>query len=172
MAAEPSELAPTAPPTAWVRPDLESEEPMYVFMLDLHNVLRWVVVLAAAAAIVMAWAGVFSRSQWTKPNANVGRLFTIAFDLQVLVGILLYVWLSPVTTNAFRNMGSVMSDSAQRFFVVEHLLMMVVAAVLVHIGVARGRKTNATLQPAIFYTLALVLVLFAIPWDRSLLPGM
>ena len=145
---------------------------MYVFMLDLHSVLRWVVVLVAAAAIIMAWAGVFSRSAWTKPNANVGRLFVIAFDVQVLVGILLYAWLSPITTNAFSNMGNAMSDSTQRFFVVEHLLLMVVAAVLVHIGVARGRKTNATLQPAIFYTIALVAVLAAIPWDRALLPGM
>lgn len=145
---------------------------MYVFMLDLHSVLRWVVVLVAAAAIIMAWAGVFSRSAWTKPNANVGRLFVIAFDVQVLVGILLYAWLSPITTNAFSNMGNAMSDSTQRFFLVEHLLLMVVAAVLVHIGVARGRKTNATLQPAIFYTIALVAVLAAIPWDRALLPGM
>ncbi len=144
---------------------------MYVFMLDLHSVLRWVVVLVGAVAIFMAWAGVFSRSPWTQPNATVGRVFVIAFDLQVLVGILLYAWLSPITTGAFQNMGDAMSNSAQRFFLVEHSLIMVVAAVLVHIGVARGRKTNATLQPAIFYTLALVAVLAAIPWDRGLLPG-
>lgn len=145
---------------------------MYVFMLHLHNIMRWVVVLTAVAAIVMAWAGVFNRSAWTKPNANVGRFFSISFDVQVLIGILLYAWLSPITTTAFSNMGAVMSNSAQRFFVVEHLLLMVVAAVLVHIGVARGRKTNATLQPAIFYTVALIAVIAAIPWDRALLPGM
>ncbi len=145
---------------------------MYAFMLHLHNIMRWVVVLAAVAAIVMAWAGVFNRSAWTKPNANVGRLFSISFDVQVLIGILLYAWLSPITTTAFSNMGAVMSNSVQRFFVVEHLLLMVVAAVLVHIGVARGRKTNATLQPAIFYTVALIAVIAAIPWDRALLPGM
>ena len=145
---------------------------MYAFMPHLHNIMRWVVVLAAVAAIVMAWAGVFNRSAWTKPNANVGRLFSISFDVQVLIGILLYAWLSPITTTAFSNMGAVMSNSVQRFFVVEHLLLMVVAAVLVHIGVARGRKTNATLQPAIFYTVALIAVIAAIPWDRALLPGM
>ncbi len=145
---------------------------MYVFMLHLHNTLRWVVLLAGVAAILMAWAGVFSRSAWTKPNANVGRLFTIAFDLQVLVGILLYAWLSPITTSAFSDMGAVMGNSAVRFYVMEHLVLMIAAAVLVHIGAARGRKTNATLQPAIFYTLALVAVFAAIPWDRALFPGM
>ena len=146
---------------------------MHTFMLDLHNLLRWVVLLVALSAIVMAWAGVFSRSAWTKPNADVGRVFTIAFDLQVLVGILLYVWLSPMVTNALRNasMSDIMSNSELRYYVVEHGLIMIVAAALVHIGVARGRKTNTTLQPAIFYTLALVLVLSRIPWDRGLLPG-
>lgn len=141
-------------------------------MIHLHNLLRWVVLLGGVAAIAMAWAGVFSRSAWTKPNANVGRLFTIAMDLQVLVGILLYVWLSPITTGAFSNMGAAMNNSALRFYVVEHALLMIVAAVLVHVGAARGRKTNATLQPAIFYTLAVVAVLAAIPWDRPLFPGM
>lgn len=147
---------------------------METFMLDLHNLLRWVVLMVGAAAIVMAWAGVFSGSAWTKPNASVARFFTIAFDLQVLVGILLYAWLSPLVTGALRNMsmGEIMGNSDLRFFVVEHALLMIVAAVLVHIGAVRGRKSNATLQPAILYTLALVAVVAAIPWDRGLLPGM
>ena len=74
---------------------------MYVFMLDLHNTLRWAVLIVAVIALVMAWGGVFTRSTWTKPQQNVGRIFTIVFDLQVLVGVLLYVWLSPLTTGAW-----------------------------------------------------------------------
>lgn len=145
---------------------------MYVFMLDLHNTLRWAVLIVAVIALVMAWGGVFTRSTWTKPQQNVGRIFTIVFDLQVLVGVLLYVWLSPLTTGAFRNMGDAMGNPQIRFFVAEHIVLMVVAAVLVHIGASRGRKTNAPLQPAIFYTLAVVATLAAIPWDRPLIPGM
>ncbi len=141
---------------------------MYAFTLDLHNILRWAVLLVGVAALVMAWAGVFSRSRWTPPQANLGRLFTIVFDVQVLVGILLYAWLSPITTGAFADMGAAMSNPDVRFFVAEHVVIMVVAAVLVHIGVARGRRTDATLQPAIFYSLAFVAVLAGIPWDRPL----
>lgn len=145
---------------------------MYVFMLDLHNTLRWAVLIVAVIALVMAWGAVFTRSTWTPPQVTVGRIFTIVFDLQVLVGLLLYVWLSPLTTGAFRNMGDAMANPQVRFFVAEHILLMVVAAVLVHIGASRGRKTNAPLQPAIFYTLAVVATLAAIPWDRPLIPGM
>lgn len=147
---------------------------MFDFFLSLHNIVRWVVLLVGVVAIVMAWAGVFSRSRWTAPQANVARLFTIAFDLQVLLGVALYVWPGGMVMSALGNagMGDIMSNSDLRFFVVEHGLIMIVAAVLVHIGSVRGRKTDATLQPAILYTLALVLVLSRIPWDRALLPGM
>lgn len=145
---------------------------MYVFMLHLHNFLRWAVLLVAAVALVMTWAGTFSRTRWTPSLANIGRLFVIVFDVQVLVGVLLYTWLSPLTTGAFRDMSAAMSNPGVRFFVAEHLVLMIVAAVLVHIGVARGRKTDAALQPAIFFTIALVLVLAGIPWDRALIPGM
>lgn len=145
---------------------------MYVFMLHLHNLLRWAVLIIGVIALIMAWAGVFGRSRWEGPLASLARAFTISFDVQVLVGLLLYVWLSPLTTSAFGNMSAAMSNPQQRFFVAEHLLLMIVAVVLVHIGSARGRKTGLPLQPAILYTLALVLVFAGIPWDRAFFPGM
>ncbi|NLG08435.1 MAG: hypothetical protein GX560_04185 [Deinococcales bacterium] len=140
---------------------------MYVFVLTLHSYVRWAVLVLGLVALVMAWSAHFSRSRWTQPQANLGRLFSGVFDLQVLLGVLLYTWLSPVTTSAFRDMGAAMRNPSQRFFVAEHLLMMVVAAVLVHIGVARARKKDAPLQAAIFYTLAFVAVLAGIPWGQA-----
>lgn len=146
-------------------------ETLFNLMMPVHNLLRWVVVLVAAAAVVMAWAGVLTNAKWSGPNAKVGRFFTIAFDVQVLVGILVYV-ASPLIRGAFNNFGAAMGVRELRFFLVEHALIMIVAAALVHIGAARGRKTNATLQPAIFYSLAVVAVIFGIDWSRPLLPGM
>ena len=145
---------------------------MYTFMLNLHNYLRWAVLIIGLIAIVLAWAGVASRGRWTPQQVSLGRWFTSAFDLQVLVGLLLYVWLSPVTTGAFSDMGAAMKNSGVRFYVAEHALLMIVAVVLVHIGAARARKKDSPLQVAIFYTLALVAVLAVIPWDRALLPGL
>lgn len=145
---------------------------MYSFMLNLHNYLRWAVLIIGLVAIVLAWAGVASRGRWTPQQVNLGRWFTSAFDLQVLVGLLLYVWLSPVTTGAFSDMGAAMGNSSVRFYVAEHSLLMIVAAVLVHIGAARARKKDSPMQAAIFYTLAFVAVLAMIPWDRALLPGL
>lgn len=145
---------------------------MYSFMLNLHNYLRWAVLIIGLVAIVLAWSGVASRGRWTPQQVSLGRWFTSAFDLQVLVGLLLYVWLSPVTTGAFSDMGAAMRDSSVRFYVAEHALLMIVAAVLVHVGAARARKKDSPMQAAIFYTLAFVAVLAIIPWGRALLPGL
>lgn len=145
---------------------------MYEGFLHLHNLLRWVVLILAVVAIVMTWAGVRSRSPWEGSLKNVGRFLGMAFNLQVVVGLLLYAWLSPLTTGAFNNIGGAMGNTDLRFYLVEHLLLMVVATGLVHVGSARGQKTGLTLQPAIFYTIALALVLAGIPWDRAFFPGM
>lgn len=140
-------------------------------MLNLHSYLRWAVVIIGIIALLIAWAGVLSRGRWTPQQVTLGRLATIAFDTQALVGVLLYAWLSPLTTSAFRDMGAAMKDAGLRFYVVEHALIMIVAAVLIHIGVLRARKKDAPLQAAIFYTLAMAGVLALTPWQRALLPG-
>ncbi|MEZ5562517.1 MAG: hypothetical protein R3F27_06125 [Gammaproteobacteria bacterium] len=145
---------------------------MYNFMLGLHSYLRWAVVIIGIIALAMAWAGVFSRARWTPQQVTLGRLATIAFDTQALVGVLLYAWLSPLTTGAFRDMGAAMKDAGVRFYVAEHSLVMIIAAVLVHVGVIRSRKKDSPLQAAIFYTLAMAGVLALTPWRRALLPGL
>ncbi len=145
---------------------------MHTFFLDLHNLLRWLVVLVGVAAIVIAWIGAASRGTWTPQQNNLGRLFSISMDIQLLVGLLLYFVFSPLTTGAFSNFGAAMQSDELRFFLVEHFPLMLIAVILVHVGVSRGRKKDSALQAAIFYTAAMAVVLFAIPWWRPLLPGL
>jgi len=147
---------------------------MYSFVLTLHNILRWLVLILGIVAIVRAYIGWFGNRAWSDLDDNLGRGFTISLDLQFLLGLLLYIFLSPITTNAFANMSAAMSDSGTRFFLVEHGLMMLVAIIVAHIGRSRARKqiddTKKYRQTAIFYTIALLIILAAIPWFRPLLP--
>src|SRR5690606_16578465 len=140
---------------------------MYNGVLDLHNLIRWAVVLLGVIAIVVAIGG----KRWTPQQNSLGRWFSTAFDVQVLLGIVL-LFLSPVAQAAFRDFGAAMRDSTLRFYALEHPLLMVVAAVLVHVGVSRGRKTDSTRTAAIFYVLAAAVVAYALPWDRPHIPGM
>jgi hypothetical protein len=147
---------------------------MYPFVLTVHNIVRWLVLIFGIIAIVKAFIGWSGKKEWRSLDNQLGLAFTISLDVQVLLGFLLYVVLSPITTNAFSSFGSAMSDSATRFFLVEHLLMMIIALVLAHIGRSRAKKADTDVSKhknaAIFFTIAVLLIIIGIPWYRPLLP--
>jgi hypothetical protein len=143
---------------------------VYSILLPLHNILRWVVLMAALFAIYRAFAGWLGKKDWTRTDDKAGLWFTMLMDIQVLAGLILY-FLSPVTQSAFQNFGGAMSNAVARFFAVEHILLMVVAAVVAHVGRALTRKASGALskhkRAAIWFMLALLVVLVAIPWPFS-----
>lgn len=103
-----------------------------------------------------------------------GLGFTVSLDVQVLLGLLLYFVFSPITTAAFSDFGAAMANSAVRFFLVEHSLIMIVALILAHVGRALAKKADTDVgkhkRAAIFYTLAMLSILAVIPWGAALLP--
>ncbi len=147
---------------------------MYPFGLTIHNILRWLVLILGIVAVVRAYIGWFGKKEWSDLDDKLGLGFTISIDVQFLLGLLLYFFLSPITTNAFANFGAAMSDSGTRYFLVEHSLMMLIAIIVAHIGRSRAKKADTDVgkfkQAAIFYTIALLLILAAIPWFRPMLP--
>lgn len=146
---------------------------MYSFTLAVHSILRWFVLIFGLLAIIKAYVGWFGKKEWKSLDNQLGLGFTISLDIQVLLGFLLYV-ISPLTQAAFSDIGMAMANSDLRFFLVEHFLMMVVALVLAHIGRSRAKKADTDVSKhknaAIFFTIAMLLILAAIPWDRALLP--
>ena len=65
---------------------------------------------------------------------------TMTVDIQLLLGLPLYLVLSPVTTLAMKNFGAAMKNPQLRFWAVEHLAMMMLAVILVHVGRVLARK--------------------------------
>lgn len=143
----------------------------YDIFLTLHNLLRWIVLIAGVIAAIKAIIGWMQNQPWGQSDRQLGLLFTISLDLQVLLGLVLYFVLSPVTTNNFSNFGEAMGNADIRFFLVEHILVMLVALVLAHVGSSRSRKAepdrNKHRIAAIFFTLALIAILIAVPWAQS-----
>jgi hypothetical protein len=146
----------------------------YVVVLALHNIMRWVVVVAAIWVIYLVYSGLMQRRSWKATEGQAVRIFTISMDVQLLLGLILYFVLSPITGIALQNFGAAMRDSTLRYFAVEHLLMMVLAVVAVHVGAVmiRRRRDDRSkyVQGAIWMTIAILLILVGIPWQRPLLP--
>ena len=148
---------------------------MYTFILAVHNILRWIVLILAILALVKAFSGWFGRRDWTETDRKVGTFFGVSLDAQLLLGLILYFALSPITRAAFQDFGAAMRNDLTRFFVLEHFLYMVLAVVFAHVGsVASRRATQDTYKhrrAAIWFTLAVLALLLGMPWFRPLLPA-
>lgn len=144
---------------------------MYTGLLHTHNMFRWLVLITLILAVLFALAGWFGKKDWNKKDNLTGLLLTIFMDIQFLVGLILYAFVSPVTKAAFNDFGAAMKNADLRFYAVEHILMMIIALVLVHIGRAKSKKDLVPWKKhrsaAIYYVIALVLVLAGIPWERA-----
>ena len=154
---------------------------LYVILLPLHSILRWVVILLALFVMIRAITGLRFKRPFEPVDAKAALWYTIVFDSQVLIGLILNFVISPVTAPLWQNMSGGMSNSAARYFGVEHAVMMLIAVALAHIGRARSQKaTDRRIQhrnALIFYALSLVITLASIPWPflavgRRLFPGL
>lgn len=92
----------------------------------------------------------------------------IFMDIQFLIGILLYFiggWAKNWTGG---QIAEVMKNSAQRFFTVEHVAMMIIAWIIVHIGrgVVKKAQTDKIKhsKSLVYFLVAFILIILAIPW--------
>ena len=143
---------------------------MYSGVLLAHSWVRWAVVIAGVLALLRALTGASSRRPWTAADDRAGLWFTIALDVQILIGLYLYFVLSPFTTEALKNFGAAMRTPALRFWAVEHAFGMLLGVVLAHVGRVRLRKAEPSRRhviAAIFFGIALVAILASIPWPGT-----
>ncbi len=150
----------------------------FPIMLAIHNILRWVVILAAVAAIGYAWHGVATKREWTKGDRIRTVAYVASMHLQLLLGLILYVQ-SPVVDDAFADPGAAMGDTETRFFFVEHISMMVLAVVFVQLGSSMAKRATDDAEKhkkaAIFFTLGFVFIMGGLHYiwaQRPLFPGL
>lgn len=143
---------------------------MYAGILLLHNTLRWLILLSLLITLGKYLAGWMGNKQWQRTDNILGIVFTSLMDLQLITGLVLYFFLSPTTRLAFADFGAAMKNDNLRFYAVEHISMMLIAVVLVHIGRAKSKRAkidrNKFKTAFIFFLIAFAIVLAAIPWSR------
>ncbi len=148
---------------------------MYDFLLAVHNILRWIVLFLLILALVRAYWGWFGKREWTSTDRRVGTYYSVSLDIQLLLGLILYFGLSPITRIAFSDFGAALANTDLRYFVFDHVLMMVLAVIFAHVGVATAKRAAEPVikhrRSAIWFSLSLIAILLGMPWFRPLLPG-
>lgn len=154
---------------------------MYAAFLVVHSLLRWAVLVLAVVVIARGVSGMRSGRAFDATDNKLGAAFLGSVHLQVLLGLALHLGLSPIVSAAMAAGGAAMRDKVLRFWMVEHLSMGLLVAVLVTVVRARAKKLPTDVAKHKFValgTVAALVVMFAmIPWPfrprvgRSLLPS-
>ena len=143
-------------------------ETLYHYLKDAHSYWRWIILALAVIVVVKYLAGWLAKQKFTSLDNRLNLVYVTALDIQLLFGLALYFFLSPVTTHAFSSGDNIMSDASVRFAVVEHPFTMLLAIVLAHVGrvmVKRAAADDAKLKRgAIFVGLSLLFMLARMPW--------
>ncbi|WP_370583084.1 cytochrome B [Pedobacter sp. MC2016-24] len=126
---------------------------MYQILKSAHSGWRYLVLILLVVAIIQALAGWLGKKPYTEGNRKL-NLFTLIFvHTQILIGLVLY-FLSPLV------------EAGVRYWKMEHIGMMIFAAVLVTIGNARSKKgTDAAVKHrsvALYFGLGLIIIIASI----------
>ncbi len=138
----------------------------------MHGWNRWLVLAAAAVALVAAYAGWLRGGTYGGAVRTSAEVFIGLLGLQVLLGLVLYA-LSPLVRTGLADLGAAMAVKELRFFSVEHITGMLIAMTAAQVGAVRVRRASTDgaklRQAAIWRTVAVAAVLASIPWWRPLL---
>lgn len=134
-----------------------------------HSMLRYIILVLLVLAIIKAVAGWATKGSW-KPMDDKLNLFTmISVDLQFLLGLMLFFISTKIAT--YMDAGDIMKNPVSRLYIVEHPATMLIGIILIHIGRAKAKKATDAIKKhksiAIFYIIALVLILSRIPWNTA-----
>jgi hypothetical protein len=155
---------------------------MQTGLVHLHNLLRWVILILLLVSIFKSYTGWKSGRQFVPGDKKIWLFTMIASHITLLLG--LYQWFFGafgLMNAASVSFGESMKDGYQRFFKMEHPVLMILAIVMITLGHGMAKKSvddTAKYQKAFRYFLAaLILILIGVPWPfrevaRPLFPGM
>jgi len=136
-------------------------------LLMIHSILRWVILILILVAIFRSFGA--GSKPFTDGHKKNGLFLMISCDIMLLIGLIQW-FTGGFGLKAIQNngMGAVMKDGVMRFFAVEHLMIMIIAIILVHVGYSFSKKNISDAKKhtktTLFYILALLVMLAAIPW--------
>ncbi len=131
-----------------------------------HNILRWAVLIFGIYAITKSARGLSKSQAYSKNHKRSASLFVGFMHLQVVLGLVLYFykgWHSNIS-NAFADMG----NSYLRFWSIEHIFGMLLAAILLQIGSSKSKRRSTDKAKhktaLVYFSIGMLIILATIPW--------
>ena len=141
---------------------------MFSFILSLHSLFRWLMLVSLLLSIVVAARGIKIRGSFPRWHNQLRHGTATIAHIQLMLGIWLYTQSAQVKLFFTMEGGAFWS---QGFFAVIHILSMVAAIVLITLGSAlakrKARPVDKYRTMFRWFIAALVLIILAIPWPFS-----
>lgn len=138
---------------------------MYSTVKMLHSYWAYLVLIILIIATFNALFKSFTKKDYEARDFRISLFTLIVSHIQLLIGVVF--WFVSDYFNEM-SMGEIMKNSALRRNVVEHPFTMIIAVALITIGYSKHKKKLISSKKlktiAVFYTIALILVLSMIPW--------
>ncbi|MEL0643688.1 MULTISPECIES: hypothetical protein [unclassified Olleya] len=142
---------------------------MYSTLKWLHHYWAYLVLFMIVVATFNAVYKTVTKKEYEARDFRMSLFTLIVSHIHLLIGIVL--WFAADYFSEM-SMGEIMKNATMRSNVVEHPVAMILAVALITIGYSKHKKkltsTNKLKSIAIFYSIALVLVLAKIPWKAWL----
>jgi len=139
---------------------------MFTTVLVLHSWIRWIALVSAVGATFAAFCGKVEGPSSIADRWAMAAMMSL--DVQMLLGLVLYLGLSPNMQEILNHFGESMRRADLRFWAVEHISSMIVAVALSHVGrvLARKAATPAKKRSRLLLTfgLATILIVIGMPW--------
>lgn len=144
---------------------------MYALFLILHSWLRWGALLAGLLAAITLVTSKPPRPGDANPPDRWNLFFLIALDLQLVIGLVLYFVASPYLASIRANFGESMRIASLRFWAVEHVTIMLVAVIALHMARVLARKApnpgSRRRRLLIGVSIAVLAIMAGTPWPGS-----
>lgn len=142
---------------------------MYQALLHTHSTLRYAMLGLLIVVVVKSLVAHFSTGSYSEGDRKLALYTLIASHLQLLVGLYLY-FISPMIEGGLADMAATMKNSGLRFYVVEHISMMIIGIAVITIGYSKVKRTQDITKKAgktaLFYGIGLLLILLRMPYDK------
>ena len=136
----------------------------------IHSYWGYIVLIVLIFAVFNAFKGLNSKKEFTAKDLRISLFTLIASHIQLIIGFAAYYASSFYDTMRAAGMGEVMKNSDLRKILVEHPLVGIIAIALITIGFSKHKKKTTDAEKfktiAVFYTIALILILSRIPWSQ------
>lgn len=143
---------------------------MYTFLILSHSIVRWLIVPAMCYALYRGFRGWLTKRPFTKTDDTVRHVTATLTHIQLMIGYVLY-FNSPFISYFRAHFKEAIKEFDFVFFGMVHITLMTLAIIIVTIGSSAAKRqqqdTAKFKTMAIFYAVAFVIILIAIPWPFS-----